>query len=337
MSNNKNLARAKKEKNDEFYTPISAITNEVIHYKKHFKDKVVLCNCNDDETKNFTRYFWLNFEDFGLKRLLCVSFSFENKGAYYIDINKQNFFIPSYDFFAQDFNWFEAQAFKKPLKGNGDFRSQECIDLLKQADIVVTNPPFSLFREYIAQLIKYDKKFLILGNISAVTYKDVFPLIKENKIWLGSGIGSSNIEFMVPDSYDLFGSSCRVDNNGKKIIKFSNVRWFTNLDIEKQHENLILYKKYTPEEYPKYDNYDAININKTVDIPIDYNGVMGVPITFLDKYNPEQFEILDARDYAKYSKQKEKETYLVKDKDGTINSKATYARILVRKKFNEVM
>ena len=185
MSNNKNLARAKKEKNDEFYTPISAIANEVIHYKKHFKDKVVLCNCNDDETKNFTRYFWLNFEDFGLKRLLCVSFSFENKGAYYIDINKQNFFSPSYDFFAQDFNWFEAEAFKKPLKGNGDFRSQECIDLLKQADIVVTNPPFSLFREYIAQLIKYDKKFLIMGNINAVTYKDVCPLFKENKIWLG--------------------------------------------------------------------------------------------------------------------------------------------------------
>lgn len=185
VSNNKNLGRARKEKNDEFYTPISAIDNEVSHYKKHFKDKVVLCNCNDDETKNFTRYFWLNFKSFGLKRLLCISFSFENNGAYYIDINRQNFFLPMYDLVNQDFNWCDAEKFKKPLKGNGDFRSQECIDLLKQADIVVTNPPFSLFREYIAQLIKYDKKFLILGNINAVTYKDVFPLFKENKIWFG--------------------------------------------------------------------------------------------------------------------------------------------------------
>lgn len=322
MTNNKNLAKARKEKNDEFYTPISAIDNEVSHYKKHFKDKVVLCNCNDDETKNFTRYFWLTFKSFGLKRLLCISFNFKNEGAYYIDINRQNFFLPSYDFVNQDFNWCEAEKFKKPLKGNGDFRSQECIDLLKQVDIVVTNPPFSLFREYIAQLVEFNKKFLILANINAVTYKDVFPLIKENKIWLGSGIGSSNIEFMVPDSYDLFGSSCRIDDDGKKFIKVSGVRWFTNLDIEKRHEDLILFRKYNPQDYPKYDNYDAININKTVDIPVDYDGVMGVPITFLDKYNPEQFKIIgelhDGSDN-EYDFQKPK-----------INGKKLYMRVLIR-------
>ena len=322
MSNNKNLARAKKEKNDEFYTPISAIDNEVRHYKKQFKDKVILCNCNDDETKNFTRYFWLNFTSFGLKRLLSISFNFKNEGAYYIDINRQNFFLPSYDFVNQDFNWCEAEKFKKPLKGNGDFRSKECVDLLKQADVVVTNPPFSLFREYIAQLVEFNKKFLILANINAVTYKDVFPLIKENKIWLGSGIGSSNIEFMVPDSYDLFGSSCRIDDDGKKFIKVSGVRWFTNLDIEKRHEDLILFRKYNPQDYPKYDNYDAININKTVDIPVDYDGVMGVPITFLDKYNPEQFKIIgelhDGSDN-EYDFQKPK-----------INGKKLYMRVLIR-------
>lgn len=323
MSDNKNLARAKKEKNDAFYTPISAIDNEVRHYKKQFKDKVILCNCNDDETKNFTRYFWLNFKSFGLKRLLCISFNFKNEGAYYIDINRQNFFLPSYDFVNQDFNWCEAEKFKKPLKGNGDFRSKECVDLLKQADIVVTNPPFSLFREYIAQLVEFNKKFLIMANINAITYKDVFPLIKENKIWLGSGIGSSNIEFMVPDNYDLFGSSCRMDSNGKKFIKVSGIRWFTNLDIKKRHEDLILFRKYNPEDYPKYDNYDAINVNKTVDIPIDYDGVMGVPITFLDKYNPEQFEIIgelhDGSDN-EYDFQKPK-----------INGKKLYMRVLIRK------
>lgn len=306
MSDNKNLARAKKEKNDEFYTRILNIDNEVRHYKKHFKDKVVLCNCNDDETKNFTRYFWLNFKSFGLKRLLCISFSFENNGAYYIDINRQNFFLPMYDLVNQGFNWCDAEKFKKPLKENGDFRSKECIDLLKQADIVVTNPPFSLFREYIAQLVEFNKKFLIIGNINAVTYKDVFPLIKENKIWLG---------------YNPVKSF--KDSEGQ-IKKFGNVLWFTNLDIEKRHEDLILFRKYNPQDYPKYDNYDAININKTVDIPIDYDGVMGVPITFLDKYNPEQFEIYGLANSAGYIG--------VLPCLTKVNGKKIYNRILIKKK-----
>lgn len=337
-SKNSNLSNAKKQKKDDFFTQLHDIENELKHYRNHFKNKIILCNCGDDENTNFFRYFELNFKFLGLKKLLCTAFknkkssdSDENdlSSSYYLEINKQNFFIPNYNEEQQDYNWDETKIFRKPLKENGDFRSKECVDLLKQADIVVTNPPFSLFREYIAQLVEYNKKFLIMANINAVTYKDVFPLIKENKIWLGSGIGSSNIEFMVPDSYDLFGSSCRIDDNGKKFIKVSGVRWFTNLDIEKRHEDLILFRKYNSRDYPKYDNYDAINVNKTVDIPIDYDGVMGVPITFLDKYNPEQFEIAGLDRYIgdnpRYGHR------------FSINGKECYARILVRKKHQEVI
>lgn len=183
----------------------------------------------------------------------------------------------------------------KPLHGDGDFRSAECIELLKQADIVVTNPPFSLFREYVAQLIAYNKKFLIIGNQNAITYKEIFPLIKGNKLWLGCSIHSGDREFGVPDDYPLMAANSRIDENGKKYIRVKGVRWFTNLDYKERHEELILYKRYNPEEYPKYDNYDAINVDKTADIPCDYDGVMGVPITFLDKYNPEQFEIVEFR------------------------------------------
>jgi hypothetical protein len=179
-----------------------------------------------------------------------------------------------------------------PLKGDGDFRSQECIELLKQADIVVTNPPFSLFREYVAQLIEYDKKFLIIGNVNAITYKEIFPLIKQNKIWFGASIHSGDRKFWVPDDYELNAAGCGVDETGRKFIRVKGVRWFTNLDYKERHENLILYKNYTPEEYPTYANYDAIEVNKTSDIPCDYEGKMGVPITFLDKYNPDQFEII---------------------------------------------
>ena len=179
-----------------------------------------------------------------------------------------------------------------PLKGDGDFRSKECIELLKEADIVVTNPPFSLFREYVAQLIEYDKKFLIIGNVNAVKYKELFPLIMNNKIWLGASIHSGDRKFWVPNDYELNAAGCGIDETGRKYIRVKGVRWFTNLDYKERHENLILYKHYSPEEYPKFENFDAININRTEDIPCDYNGVMGVPITFMDKYNPEQFEIL---------------------------------------------
>jgi hypothetical protein len=205
------------------------------------------------------------------------------------------------------------------LKGNGDFRSEECVELLKQADIVVTNPPFSLFREYLAQLVKYDKEFIILGNMNAITYKEVFPLIKENKIWFGASIHSGDREFQVPESYPLNAAGSRIDENGNKFIRVKGVRWFTNIDYPQRHEDIILYKRYNSEEYPHYDNYDAINVNATNDIPYDYDGAIGVPITFLDKYNPEQFEII------KFRKGDD-------EKDLSINGKCPYFRILIRKK-----
>jgi hypothetical protein len=228
------------------------------------------------------------------------------------------------------------------LDGNGDFRSDECIELLKQADIVVTNPPFSLFREYVALLVEYDKKFLIIGNINAITCKDIFPLIKDNKVWLGASIHSGDREFRVPDDYPLEASGCRVDSDGIKYIRVKGVRWYTNLDYPQRHENLILYKTYSPDEYPKYDNYDAIHVAKTADIPCDYDGVMGVPITFLDRYNPEQFEIIwQAAGNSYANAPKELLEALKFDPTvryggglgvGVINGKAKYARILIKRK-----
>ena len=332
MPYNKNLARAKKEKKDEFFTRLPDVENELKHYRSHFRDKIVFCNCGDDENTNFFRYFYLNFEFLGLKKLLCTAFknkentdSDENgsSSSYFLEVNKKNFFLPSYNEGQQDYNWDETKIFRKPLNQNGDFRSKECVDLLKQADIVVTNPPFSLFREYIAQLVEYNKKFLIMANINAITYKDVFPLIKENKIWLGYSEHGGQMRFQISGDYLLDNLKYKIDEDGKKYITV-NTRWFTNLDIKKRHEDLILFRKYNPEDYPKYDNYDAININKTVDIPVDYGGVMGVPITFLDKYNPEQFDVVgelnDGSDNI-YDFEKPK-----------INGKKLFKRLLIKKK-----
>lgn len=259
MSANANLHRAKDKKNDEFYTQLPDIENELKHYREHFKDKVVFCNCDDPEWSNFWQFFSLQFEFLGLKKLIATHFE-DEKQSYKLEMWRDEAGVHSGI---------------KTLQQNGDFRSPESIELLKEADIVVTNPPFSLFREYIAQLMEYDKKFLIIGNKNAITYKEFFPLLKDNKVWIGYNNPS---EFGTPSG----------------ITKKMNglTRWFTNLDIKKRHEELVLYKKYTPAEYPKYDNYDAINVDKVSDIPIDYDGVMGVPITFLDKYNPEQFEIM---------------------------------------------
>ena len=234
------------------------------------------------------------------------------------------------------------------LEGDGDFRSPEAIECLKEADVVVTNPPFSLFREYMAQLIEYEKYFIIIGNVNAITYKEVFPLVKDNKVWFGQSIHSGDREFRVPDSYPLKAASTRVDDNGIKYIRVKGVRWYTNVDFKERHEDLILYKKYSPDEYPKYDNYDAINVDKTADIPCDYNGVMGVPITFLDKYNPDQFEIVsfrkgeDGRDLV-FTRERESSTVLsyrcttaipgmIKNAEGKINGKITYARITIMKR-----
>ena len=273
---NKSLTKANKSKNDEFYTQLSDIEKELGHYKEHFKNKVIFCNCDDPEESNFWKYFSLNFDSLGLKKLISTHFE-NDKPAYKLEISKTN-----------------KKEIKTPLKQNGDFRSPECIEILKEADIVVTNPPFSLLREYVAQLIEYNKKFIIIGNINALSYKEIFKLIKENKIWLGYSIHSGDREFKVPDDYPLNASGYRVDDNGVKYIRVKGVRWFTNLDYKERHQDFLLYKTYkgNEDEYPKYENYDAINVNITKEIPMDYKGNIGVPITFMDKYNPEQFKIV---------------------------------------------
>ena len=281
---NKNLKSANKNKKDEFYTQLSDIEKELGHYKDHFKNKIIFLNCDDPEESNFWRYFELNFKHLGLKKLIATHFG-NGRPAYKLEIVRD---------INNDGKINNLDIIRTPLKQNGDFRSPECIEILKEADIVVTNPPFSLLREYVAQLIEYNKKFIIIGNINALSYKEIFKLIKENKIWLGYSIHSGDREFKVPDDYPLNASGYRVDDNGVKYIRVKGVRWFTNLDYKERHQDFLLYKTYkgNEDEYPKYENYDAINVNITKEIPMDYKGNIGVPITFMDKYNPEQFKIV---------------------------------------------
>ena len=305
---NSNLHKANKAKKDEFYTQLVDIEKELKHYKEQFRGKVIYCNCDDPFESNFFKYFAANFNALGLKKLITTSYTkspiaggqlplFEVKGLkpkgkepFKIELNEVSDTDADGAVGLTDVKWLlkNNANIATPLKGNGDFRSEECIELLKQADIVVTNPPFSLFREYVAQLVEYDKKYLIIGSLNAITYKEVFKIIKKNKLWLGFNNGSKT--YLVPDSYEQNNLSVGVD--GKKYAKMGNTGWYTNLDISKRHESLTLYKKYNPEEYPKYYNYDAIETPKVSDIPMDYNGAIGVPVTFLDKYNPEQFEII---------------------------------------------
>ncbi|MGJ0314173.1 adenine-specific methyltransferase EcoRI family protein [Aliarcobacter cryaerophilus] len=272
------LALAKKNKKDEFYTQLTDIEKELNHYKEHFKNKVVFCNCDDPKESNFFKYFALNFKYLQLKKLVATHYN-EGEKSYKLeiveDINK-------------DGKINLDDAITTPLKGNGDFRSEECIKILEESDIVVTNPPFSLFREYIAQLIEYNKKFVIVGHQNAISYKEIFQLIKENKIWLGYGFKGGAGHFINKFYEDYASASDRKEG----MIRVSGVHWFTNLEIKKRYEDLILYKKYNQENYPKYDNFDAINVDVTKEIPMDYAGYMGVPITFMDKYNPDQFEII---------------------------------------------
>ncbi|MBP7552486.1 MAG: adenine-specific methyltransferase EcoRI family protein [Spirochaetes bacterium] len=316
---NENLSKAKSDKKDEFYTQLPDIERELKHYKEHFKDNVVYCNCDDPRVSNFFHYFSYNFEKLGLRKLITTCYKNQEMDLFSQNNSEQAIYL-EYDGDKNKNNLPDTEEIGiKRLKGDGDFRSDECIELLKQADIVVTNPPFSLFREYVAQLVEYDKKFLIIGNVNSITYKEIFKLIKDNKLWLGASIHSGDREFGVPIDYPLNAAGFRVDENGKKFIRVKGVRWITNLEYEERHEDLILYKKYTPEEYPKYDNYDAINVNVTKDIPMDYKGAMGVPITFLDKYNPEQFEII------KFRKGDD-------DKDLSINGKYPYFRIIIKNK-----
>ena len=289
---NKQLTGAKKAKKDEFYTQLVDIEAELKHYRGHFVGKTVLCNCDDPRMSQFFYYFVLNFHLLGLKKLITTCYKNRNPDLCSENISEQAVYLV---YEGEDIGTPPdptTAGLVCPLEGDGDFRSKECIAFLEEADIVVTNPPFSLFREYVAQLIKYDKKFIIIGNINAVTYKEIFPLIQRDQVWLGPSIHSGDREFEIPSSYPLEAAGSRTDNEGRRYIRVKGVRWFTNLDFPQRNEELTLYKKYSPEGYPHYDNYDAINVDKVADIPRNYDGVMGVPITYLDKHNPDQFEIL---------------------------------------------
>jgi hypothetical protein len=286
------LGAAKVGRKDEFYTQISDIEKELRHYRKHFKDKVVYLNCDDPRVSNFFHYFSHNFERLGLKKLIATCYKNQDMDLFTQDAAEQAIWL--------EYNG-DQDGNRVPdvdeigvhlLKGDGDFRNAESIELLKQADIVVTNPPFSLFKEYVAQLIDYKKQFLIIGNMNAVTYKEIFPLFQKNLIWYGPSIRSGDREFGVPADYPLTAAGTRVDEHGNKFVRVKGVRWFTNLDYPERHEDLILYKKYNPTDYLKYVNYDAIDVSSYKDIPCDYDGVMGVPITLLDYFNPDQFELI---------------------------------------------
>ena len=282
------LTQAKKNKKDEFYTQLSDIERELRHYKRYFKDKVVYCNCDDPRVSNFFHYFSYNFEKLGLKKLITTCYKNQEIDFFIQNNSEQSIYLE----YEGDKNGNSVPDVDEigvyHLNGDGDFRSSESVALLKQADIVVTNPPFSLFREYIAQLVEYDKKFIVVGHQNSTKYKDIFGLIKENKIWLGYGFKGGASHF-INKHYENYATA---GEKKEGMIRVSGVIWLTNLEISKRQEELVLFKKYSPEEYPNYDNYDAIEVSKTKEIPFDYDGVMGVPITFLDKYNPNQFEIV---------------------------------------------
>ena len=312
---NTNLHNAKKAKNDEFYTQLSDIEKEMAHYKEFFKGKIVYCNCDDARESNFFKFFANNFESLGLKKLISTGFKENGKGVklVYEGDKNGNFMVD------------DEEVAVTELEGNGDFRSEECVELLKECDVVVTNPPFSLFREYVAQLMEYGKKFIIVGNGNAVTYKEIFPYIKNNELWIGAskGIGGK-FSFIVPNDYD---NKFVYEENGVRLGQVNSACWFTNISHTKRNTPLDLYKKYSADEYPKYDNYNAIE-SKTAEIPMDYDGVIGVPITFLDKYCPTQFEIIGLMSGAKGEN-------LTNGTDGRakfyVNGKGVYARILIKK------
>lgn len=370
---NTNLRKASKTKNDEFYTQLEDIESELKHYKDQLEDKVIFCNCDDPFESNFFKYFAMNFKALGLKKLITtcynpspvankeiqLSFFDDNKEINHNNKNRNKIISKAYKIELDDISDIngsgnidildtkeillrekakldngEKSKILSYLDGDGDFRSDECVELLKQADIVITNPPFSLFREYVAQLIEYDKKFLVIGNVNAITYKEFFPLIAKNRVWIGPSIHSGDRWFQVPNNYPLNAASSKIDELGRKFLKVKGVRWYTNLDFAERHTDLVLYKKYNPEEYPKYDNYDAINIDKTAEIPYDYDGVMGVPITFLDKFNPDQFEVIDINPHffmvVAQGKPKPDQLHLK-----NAGRKDPYARILIKRKTNQ--
>ena len=344
----KDLGQAKDAKKDEFYTQLTDIEKELKYYTEHFKDKVVFCNCDDPYESNFFKYFALNFNRLGLKRLIATCYNGSavsgnellldfgdtvddpKKIAYKVEITEVSDVNGDGAVNLADIQYLmqNDKNVISVLKGNGSFDSPESIELLKEADIVVTNPPFSLFREYLSLLDQYGKRFLIIGNTNALKYKLSFKMFQEDRIRTGYTNFNVGMFFQVPNSYEKFHHI----ENGKKMARVSTSCWFTNLPVKKHTENLVLYKKYTPEEYPTYDNYDAINVNTYTDIPCDYDGVMGVPITFLDKYNPEQFEIIWTTDRGGDGYLEEYKKKWDRYDAPVLNGKGMYTRILIRKK-----
>ena len=338
---NNNLHMSKAGKQDEFYTQLPMIENELKYYKNHFEGKTVLCNCDDPYESNFFKFFAMRFNILKLKKLIASCYDrspiaqtqlslFEEdrppqeRSPYCAKMIELEDYNGDGAANISDVEWLlknKKDAVKK-LEGNGDFRSGECIELLKQADIVVTNPPFSLFREYVAQLMEYDKKFIILGRGTATTYKEILPLFLSNRLWLGRTNG--HFWFRVPDNYDPKATDFKIDEDGVKWRRMGNICWFTNLDYKERHEDIILYREYDPAVYPKYDNYDAIDVSEVSEIPKDYDGVMGVPTTFLLKWNPDQFEILGSSRYHDGSWESNDINF--------VNGKGKFTRILIRRK-----
>ena len=347
MTGNSNLNNAHRNKADEFYTPLPFIEKELRHYKEHFRGKTVLCNCDDPYESEFFKYFVINFRSLGLKKLITTCYAASSvtgkelpfqseKRAYKVEITEIKDETGDGRVGLADIEYLlkNKELNKKliePLDGDGDFRSDECVKLLEEADIVVTNPPFSLFRDFISLLIDKEKEFLIIGNMNAVTCKNIFPFIRDNKVWLGYNNGC-DVWFKVPDIYEEKKTCFKIDENNQKWRRVGKICWFTNLSVEKHRENILLFKKYSPELYSKYDNYDAINVDKVADIPCDYYGVMGVPITFIQYYNPDQFEIVgqtggDTSPEVEILKTDAKYRYR-----GRINGKTLYARLLIKRR-----
>lgn len=372
MPKNTGLKDAKNGKKDEFYTPLDIIEDEMKNYREFFKGKVVLCNCDDPYESNFVKYFAMNFNKLHLKKLISTCYvdsklmwtlmPFDEvkdgdrprfppdckKKPYHIEINAVDDYDGDGKVDLLDVEYLLKNDVNslKLLKGNGDFRDVECIEMMKAADVIVTNPPFSLFREFVAKLVEYDKKFIILGNVNSITYKDVFPLIMNNKLWFGPSIHSGDRWFRVPDDYPLNASSTKIVDD-VKYLKVKGVRWYTNVDHKQRHEKMILYKKYDPIDNPKYDNYDAINVDVSAEIPCDYFGMMGVPITFLDKFCPDQFEIIgiakrgagDPRLRSKVYKKSDYDNYSDLNAGPVLKTgnvlKNTCPRVLIRRVDNE--
>lgn len=328
MANNKGLGNAKNTKFDEFFTQLSEIEKELKHYREYFKDKVIFCNCDDPETSNFLLYFQLNFFNFEIKKLVSTHYE-KGKTSYKLEIIKST--IP------KDGQLRIPDYIKTPLKGDGDFRSDECIEILKEADIIITNPPFSLFIDYIKQLLEYDKNFIIIGNSNALHYKEIFPLIQNNKLWLGYKPISGGMDMIIPEKvFDINKvKKYKINEKGEKIVNVQGICWFTNIETKVRHEEIILFKPYNEDDYIKYSNFDAINVNNVNDIPFDYYGYMGVPDSFLQKYNPDQFEIigLGCGDLAKkigIEKNYRGRTDLAYIENG--KNKCPFSRIVVRRK-----